>query len=205
VPRKRVTRAESKTRTRAELLQAANRLFLRDGFVAASLGAIAEEAGLTKGAVYSNFDSKEELFLELIEQADGSGRWYAPAEVDRSSGTTPRTRARAFGRAAAQVRPSRRHVALFLEMNAFALRSDRMRKRVAEHNRKFFAELGERLRDALDEPEADAVELGVVAQSLWVGLMMHAAYDDVVSDEIFERAYETLARAAERSAASRRG
>ena len=203
--RKRVTRAESKTRTRAELLHAANRLFLRDGFVAASLGAIAEEAGLTKGAVYSNFDSKEELFLELLEQADGTGRWYAPAGVDKTSGSTPKSRARAFGRVAAEVRPSRRHVALFLEMNAFALRSERMRKKVAEYNRKFFEELGERLREALDEPDADAVELGLVAQSLWVGLMMHGAFDDIANDELFERAYETLARAAEHSAASRRG
>jgi AcrR family transcriptional regulator len=196
---KRLTRAESKSRTRAELLRAANRLFLRDGFVATSLGAIAEEADLTKGAVYSNFESKEELFLAMLQQADEGGRWYAPAEVDAAPGRAPRERAAAFGRSAAAVRPSRRHVALFLEMNAFALRSERTRRWVADYNRRFFDELGRKLRDALGAPLADPVELGLVAQSLWVGLMMHGAYDGELDEEIFERAYEALAAAAERS------
>ena len=156
--RKRLTRAESKTRTRAELLRAANRLFLRDGFVATSLALIADEAALTKGAVYSNFESKEDLFLALLQQADDAGRWYAPSNVDSATGDTPRQRAASFGRSAAGVRPSRRRVALFLEMNAFALRNERTRKWVADYNRRFFGELGERLRDALGVPEADPAE-----------------------------------------------
>jgi AcrR family transcriptional regulator len=202
--RKRLTRAESKTRTRAELLRAANRLFLRDGFVATALTAIAEEAALTKGAVYSNCASKEELFLALLEEAEAAGHWYAPAGVDSAAGRDARERAAAFGRSAAAVRPSRRHVALFLEMNAFALRSERMRRWVADHNRRFFAELGARLCDALGAPEADPVELGLVAQSLWVGLMMHCADDGDFDEGTFERAYELLAGAARRSAAARR-
>jgi AcrR family transcriptional regulator len=58
---KRLTRQESKTVTRRDLLRAAGRLFLRKGFVATSLADIADEVGVTKGAVYSNFASKEEL------------------------------------------------------------------------------------------------------------------------------------------------
>jgi AcrR family transcriptional regulator len=202
--RKRLTRSESKSRTRAELLRAANRLFLRDGFVATALGAIADEAALTKGAVYSNFESKEDLFLALLQDAEEAGRWYAPADVDTASGRDPRARAAAFGRSVAAVRPSRRHVALFLEMNAFALRSERMRKWVGDYNRAFFGELGTRLRDALDAPDADPVELGLVAQSLWVGLMMHGAYDGALDEATFERAYELLAGVAERGARTRR-
>jgi AcrR family transcriptional regulator len=202
--RKRLTRAESKTRTRAELLRTANRLFLRDGFVATALTAIAEEAALTKGAVYSNFESKEDLFLALLQETDVDQRWYAPADVRISAGRDARERAAAFGRSAAAVRPSRRHVALFLEMNAVALRSERMRRWVAEYNRKFFDELGARLCQALDAPDADAALLGRVAQSLWVGLMMHAAFDGDFDAATFERAYELLALAAERSAPRRR-
>jgi AcrR family transcriptional regulator len=202
--RKRLTRAESKTRTRAELLRAANRLFLRDGFVATSLALIADEAALTKGAVYSNFENKEDLFLALLQQADEAGRWYAPSDVDAVAGASPRERAASFGRSAAAVRPSRRHVALFLEMNAFALRSERMRKWVADYNRRFFDELGEKLRDALGVPDADPVELGLVAQSLWVGLMMHGAYEGNVDEETFSRACEVLARTADRTGSARR-
>jgi AcrR family transcriptional regulator len=64
----RVTRVERKARTRAELLAAARRVFLRRGFHEASLDEIAEEAGYTKGAVYSNFRGKDDLFLALLEE-----------------------------------------------------------------------------------------------------------------------------------------
>jgi AcrR family transcriptional regulator len=63
----RLTREEKKARTRALLIDAAATVFARRGFVAASLDEVAQEAGLTKGAVYSNFASKEELFQAVID------------------------------------------------------------------------------------------------------------------------------------------
>lgn len=64
----RLTREEKKARTRAQLIDAAATVFARRGFVAASLDEVAEEAGLTKGAVYSNFDSKEDLFEAVLDE-----------------------------------------------------------------------------------------------------------------------------------------
>ena len=64
----RLTRPEKKERTRADLLAAARTVFLRRGFHGASLGEIAEEAGYTKGAVYSNFTGKDDLFLALLDE-----------------------------------------------------------------------------------------------------------------------------------------
>ncbi len=63
----RLTRQERKERTRADLLRAARVVFERRGFHGASLDEIAEEAGYTKGAVYSNFASKDDLFLAVLE------------------------------------------------------------------------------------------------------------------------------------------
>jgi AcrR family transcriptional regulator len=63
----RVTRSERKARTRVELLVAARTVFLRRGFHGASLDEIAEEAGYTKGAVYSNFAGKDDLYLALLD------------------------------------------------------------------------------------------------------------------------------------------
>jgi len=63
----RLLRAERKERTRADLVAAARVVFLQQGFHAASLDEIAEEAGYTKGAVYSNFASKDELFLAVLD------------------------------------------------------------------------------------------------------------------------------------------
>jgi AcrR family transcriptional regulator len=65
--RKRLTRAESKARTRAYLLEAAAALFRRHGFEGTSVEQIAEEAGYTKGALYTHFASKEDLFAALLE------------------------------------------------------------------------------------------------------------------------------------------
>lgn len=64
----RLTRVERKEQTKAELLSAARRVFLRQGFHRASLEEIAEEADYTKGAVYSNFDGKDELFLAVLDE-----------------------------------------------------------------------------------------------------------------------------------------
>src|SRR5262245_13263641 len=64
----RVKRVERKAQTRADLITAARGVFLRRGFHAASLDEIAEEAGYTKGAVYSNFSGKDDLFLALLAE-----------------------------------------------------------------------------------------------------------------------------------------
>lgn len=67
-PRKpRLTRAESRARTRESLLVAAREVMVEVGIGEASLDLIAERAGYTKGAVYSNFSSKEEILSELMQ------------------------------------------------------------------------------------------------------------------------------------------
>jgi AcrR family transcriptional regulator len=63
----RMTREESRLQTREKLMLAAAMMFAREGLGGASIDRIAEEAGFTKGAFYSNFDSKEDIFLQLIE------------------------------------------------------------------------------------------------------------------------------------------
>src|SRR5688500_16623682 len=54
--------------TREHLLDAAGIVFARDGFHGASLDDVASTAGFTKGAVYSNFKSKEDLLLALMDK-----------------------------------------------------------------------------------------------------------------------------------------
>lgn len=61
-------RADSQARTRQLVLEAAERLFVADGFGATSLEDIAREAGFSKGAVYSNFAGKADLFFAIVEQ-----------------------------------------------------------------------------------------------------------------------------------------
>jgi AcrR family transcriptional regulator len=88
---KRLTRAESRERTRTAIVDAATTLFLRDGYGTTSLEQVASAAGFTIGAVYSNFESKaalgnavidalyarEQRKLEAIEHKPGSDAWFA--------------------------------------------------------------------------------------------------------------------------------
>lgn len=67
-PRRRKTRAQAQAQTRQRLLEAAATTFARKGYTAASLDEIADAAGYSVGAVYSNFSSKEQLFSELMAE-----------------------------------------------------------------------------------------------------------------------------------------
>lgn len=65
--KQRLTRQESRLETRTKLLESAAQLFARGGYEGASVDLIAESAGYSKGAFYSNFKSKEAIFLELLD------------------------------------------------------------------------------------------------------------------------------------------
>jgi AcrR family transcriptional regulator len=65
--KQRLTRQESRLATRTRLLESAAQLFARGGYEGASVDLIAESAGYSKGAFYSNFESKEAIFLELLD------------------------------------------------------------------------------------------------------------------------------------------
>ena len=65
--KQRLSRQESRLETRTKLLDSAAQLFARGGYEGASVDLIAESAGYSKGAFYSNFESKEAIFLELLD------------------------------------------------------------------------------------------------------------------------------------------
>ena len=64
----RLSRSERTALTRRELLDAAQRHFYRHGYHGTTLDDIADEAGYTKGAVYSTFKSKGGLFLTMFDE-----------------------------------------------------------------------------------------------------------------------------------------
>jgi AcrR family transcriptional regulator len=90
---KRLTRKEQQAETRQRLLDAAERVFLRRGLQGSSVEEISAEAGFTRGAFYSNFKSKDELFVELLQ--DRVYRQYGQmAEDAQKQPGTPRERLR---------------------------------------------------------------------------------------------------------------
>jgi AcrR family transcriptional regulator len=68
MPRRRLTREDKRQANRARILQAARKVFAQRGYHGATIAQIADEAGLSNGAVYYNFTNKEDLFLALLDQ-----------------------------------------------------------------------------------------------------------------------------------------
>jgi len=66
--RKRLTREDSRDQTTQRLLEAAQKLIAKKGLSADSVEDIAAAAGYTRGAFYSNFNSKGDLFIELLRR-----------------------------------------------------------------------------------------------------------------------------------------
>ena len=83
--RKRLSREESQERTRAALLDSAREQIAAHGVAAASVRGISEAAGFSQGAFYSNFESKEALLLEVMEEHMRSEARRFEAAVDRVS------------------------------------------------------------------------------------------------------------------------
>src|SRR6266568_7106345 len=95
---RRLRRDERRQLTRAQLLDAAERVFAREGLRGASVEAIAAEAGFSHGAIYSNFKGKEDLFLVLVEERIDArlAKVYDAADSELSRGVEPLEAARAF-------------------------------------------------------------------------------------------------------------
>jgi AcrR family transcriptional regulator len=66
--RLRLTQEQRRTRTRASVLDAAAKSFALSGFHGTSVDDIADAAGVSKGAIYYSFPSKDDLFVALLEQ-----------------------------------------------------------------------------------------------------------------------------------------
>lgn len=66
--RKRLSREDSRELTTQRLLDAGQKLFARKSFEGVSVEMISAAAGYSRGAFYSNFDSKDELFIELLRR-----------------------------------------------------------------------------------------------------------------------------------------
>src|SRR5437660_2443127 len=109
--RVRLSRAERAAQTRADLLAAARSVFAQRGYAGASVTDIAEAAGYSHGAVYSNFAGKQDLFLALFDEHINQRTAALAKDLARAEGT-PAQRARAA--ADGMMRRARREPDAFL-------------------------------------------------------------------------------------------
>jgi AcrR family transcriptional regulator len=164
--------------TRRKLLEAALRIFARDGFEAARLEDIAKESGHTRGAFYANFDTKEDLFFALLEQQASERLQDLQRRLELHQSAADRMRTlRAFYLERAT---DRQAMLLTLEFKLFALRHPKMRARLAGAHRRIRASLKyEALTKLLPSPpDAERNELDkVLLEVVLAGLVLEHAYD----------------------------
>jgi AcrR family transcriptional regulator len=179
----RLTRAERQAQTREALLEAAGRVFVEHGFLGSSVEAIAAEAGFTRGAFYSNFSSKEELFAELLQVRVYS--LYADmAKRSANRATRPSPRETGEELAAIQGNPEGRWIfRLWLELLAHAGRDDGFRKIAAgfwSGNRKLIAAA---IQAAYDEAGVEPPLPPDRLASAWIAIDIGLALQHFVDPE----------------------
>jgi AcrR family transcriptional regulator len=150
-PRKRLTREESRAQTRATLIAVGRKHFLRYGLGGAVAEKIAEDAGYSRGALYANFDGKEDLFLAVIreEQACRSNIFRSILRDEPSS----KKRLRKMRDTIADTLTNRDCIVLRAEFEAGALRSERIRQSFVEMHRLQIHDGVELVKDLLKSSE----------------------------------------------------
>jgi AcrR family transcriptional regulator len=150
-PRKRLTREESQAQTRATLIAVGRTHFLRYGLGGAVAEKIAEDAGYSRGALYANFEGKEDLFLAVIreEQACRSNIFRSILRDEPSS----KKRLRKMRDTIADTLTNRDWIVLRAEFEAGALRSERIRQSFVEMHRQQIHDGGELVKDLLKSSE----------------------------------------------------
>ncbi len=202
----RLTREQSREQTRERLLTAARSVFARGGFRGASVEEIASEAGFSTGALYSNFESKEDLFLALMEREIDSHA----AEISRAVAEQVSISDRATGGARQWMTMIEREpeaLLLFMEFWAYGVRDPQMRQKVAAR----FAQMRQVLTTLIADGVRDfdlellipAEQLAVAIDALADGIARQKLADpDAVPDELMGRVLALLLAAVSRPAGS---
>lgn len=129
---RRMTREERRADTRARLLAAAAETFAEKGFHGATVEEITNRAGFTRGAFYSNFTDKDDLFLGLVDERLASDT----AEIGaRLNDADPRKVVATLRGLGAERPPDEAWAMLATEFWLYAMRNPDVRPRLAERQR----------------------------------------------------------------------
>ncbi|WP_096289471.1 TetR/AcrR family transcriptional regulator [Mycobacterium ahvazicum] len=129
--RTRPTRGEVRDR----ILDAAARVFAGEGFAGATIDAVGQAAGFTKGAVYSNFESKDELFLALLDREFELRGEQIATVLDSSGGDNVLAASELSRSVLDSVRDHSDYYVLLVEYWLRAQRDPQLRERLIERRR----------------------------------------------------------------------
>jgi AcrR family transcriptional regulator len=195
-----LTPERRRQQTRDYLIEAAAQVFAERGFHGASLDEVAAAAGFTKGAVYSNFKNKEDLFMALLES-------HRQREMDALHATIEGSDIPAEARLPDFVTLIRDQnidlgsnwVVLYQEFALYAMRNAAAREKLVEFDAVSIAKVAEligseRAKHGISPPES-AEHMAKIIVAMFHGFSLMQALDPDTVDEVFlETAMAFLAR-----------
>jgi len=182
-------------RTRAALIEATSALVAERGLAAVSLDDIAARAGVTKGAIYSNFRTKAELLWEAVD------RRRLHLDVAITAGDV-RTTARDVARALmAQFPQAAAEAAFHAELQAYIRTDPQMREQQALRQKAQFDRVARQIEAGFGPRLAVPPRvLGLGVQALLLGFTAQwERTPDEVTEEVIAAAFEALTRGAAKS------
>jgi AcrR family transcriptional regulator len=190
----RLTREEKKAQTRERLIEAAAKVFAERGFANTSLDEVADAAGLTKGAVYSNFENKEDLVRAVLEVHDERLHSIGDAAGDGTRDEQAAVAARQFGDVIAQGRAA---FLLWIEFLAYAIRNPELYSDVLARHRAGREDVARMIKEhGGSDPWANPEEKAMIFELIGNGLALERLIDpEGVPDDLFSRLMPVLVEA----------
>lgn len=177
MPRRRLTREDKRRANQGRILQAARKVFAQHGYHGATIGEIADEAGLSNGAVYYNFANKEDLFLALLDEWRAELIRDVETAVGRAGSAEPEHSFQDEMRHVIEtLKRGREWRLLLFEFVTYAARNPEFRARFAAGRQNFKAALASALADRVAahhlQPAVSPGQLAVLVTALVNGLAM---------------------------------
>lgn len=196
---KRETRAEKQARTRAELLETASAVFAERGYAGSTVEEIAERAGYSHGAVYSNFAGKTDLFLAVFEEYMASrARELAATQSGLEDDAPLERRARALAdQWMERFAADRESFLLHLEFLASSRRDPELAERFGTRSAALREAIAAYIAHYQEEEGVEApippTDLALVLRALGIGLAIEALVSpEAVREDLFGDFVELL-------------
>ncbi|MGH3452045.1 MAG: TetR/AcrR family transcriptional regulator [Haloechinothrix sp.] len=191
----RLTRAESQARTREQLITTAKDLFLADGYWATSLEKVADAAGYSKGAVYSNFRNKDELCLAVLDLIHNEQAMRIATAI--AEGASLEDRVAGFERWAEETIGDESWTSLEVEFATNVRNDERLRSELAKRDSAIRGMIAELIASSLEEfgisLPMPADDLAAALLSLGIGLGVQRAIDHTIPVRVLTNTIRMMA------------
>lgn len=170
--------------THANILEAAQKLFSRTGYAAASVKDICDEAGVSKGAFYHHFPSKQAVFLALLDE------WLVGLDagfnfVRQSASNTAQAISQMAEMVGAMFQTADIRLSMFLEFWTQASRDPAIGDAAAAPYHRYQNYVAAMIRDGVADGSLQAADVELVSRvivSLGLGLLMQALFESGGTD-----------------------